>query len=609
MRKGILLLITILFLFNSGSPAFSQVIQNADHLDKDLIDSLISEGIILDGNRKKMDVNLTREQAVELLQRNYQPQLWKDQNDPLRIAIGQLVFEASHLPYDSADYFLRTYPYDSIDIPWDQFYIWEPVRLKVKADSVTALPADSLVSFGDILKGTVKDTVMADSSGVIRRGAADTLSVAETGDVNLPVVSKPLADKGLKDTTFMVVVDTLKKVKSLSPAFPFRYYTHPYQSDSIKSAVNVLLNFLEERDSSIINVTGMSGRSTSVWLNSKSDMEMRYWLQNDFNDSVTVWIGTPKRNTIGLYLEKGVNFKRPAMQGYISDAKVNVKPQDRTTLQDAKKIITKPQLWKVHTDASFSLSQGMVSNWVKGGENSVSTTFDVTTYADYENKPMLLSSSNFARLKYGLIAQGKDVKKNLDLLETSSKLNHKAFGKFDFSGILLFKTQVSPGKDNNDVTVSKFLNPATLTVGLGLDYKPNKLTSVNFSPLSYKATFVTDTVLIDQTKYGIDKDKKSKHEPGASFMFSNEFKEIKNVTVTNRVQLFTNYIDNPMNIDVDWEMIVVAKLNWFTDVRLNTHLIFDDDTKTLVVDDLGNQKKTARIQFKELLGFSFAFTF
>ncbi len=31
-------------------------------------------------------------------------------------------------------------------------------------------------------------------------------------------------------------------------------------------------------------------------------------------------------------------------------------------------------------------------------------------------------------------------------------------------------------------------------------------------------------------------------------------------------------------------MILQANLNWFTDVRLNTHLIFDDDTKTLVFD-------------------------
>jgi hypothetical protein len=134
---------------------------------------------------------------------------------------------------------------------------------------------------------------------------------------------------------------------------------------------------------------------------------------------------------------------------------------------------------------------------------------------------------------------------------------------------------------------------------------------------------VTDTTgikgidAIDQTKYGIAKDKKTKNEPGASFMVSHQFKPTKTISVTNRLQLFTNYIHNPLNIDVDWEMIVSANLNWFTDVRFNTHLIFDDDTKSPLFDKNdkpvmgpdGKQKKTARIQFKELLGFSFVFRF
>ena len=100
-------------------------------------------------------------------------------------------------------------------------------------------------------------------------------------------------------------------------------------------------------------------------------------------------------------------------------------------------------------------------------------------------------------------------------------------------------------------------------------------------------------------------------------MIMNEMRPMKNMTVTNRLQLFTNYVNNPLNIDVDWEMIILANLNWFTDVRLNTHLIFDDDTRTLLFDkdknpvmgEDGKQRKTARVQFKELLGLSFIFRF
>jgi hypothetical protein len=249
----------------------------------------------------------------------------------------------------------------------------------------------------------------------------------------------------------------------------------------------------------------------------------------------------------------------------------------------------------------------------------------MTGYADYVNKPLKLSSSSFARLKFGYIATGTEaIKKNIDLLETNSNFNHKAFGKVDFSAILLFKTQIArgynysttaAGKDTSSL-VSKFMNPAIITIGIGFDYKPNKKTSINFSPLSYKGTFITDTAHIDQTQYGIAKNRKSLNEPGVSFMISQEFNPLKTVTILNRLQLFTNYIHNPQNVDVDWEMIATAHLNWFTDVRLNTHLIYDDDTKTpqyknglpLLSPD-GTVKKTARIQFKELLGFSVSFKF
>jgi hypothetical protein len=528
------------------------------------------------------------------LQKTMQFQSWKNFRDPLRSALGRLILEASNQPFDSTGNFLEKYPYDSIAIPRDDFFIWEPMKFRLFKDTLTRSGIDINKEPGD--------TVISDS-----------IAIKESKPYSSP-------DRILVDTTILVIVDTLREVRSDKPEFPFRFYRYPYQSDSIKAAVVVLLDYIEERDSSIIRFTGAGNKEYSFWLNSKSDKMMRFWLRNELDDSVTVWIGTPERNTIGLYLENGVSFRRLTRQGYIAKARIDLEPQDKTTLVDIGKIVTKQEFWKHHTEAAFVLNQALLTNWAKGGENSVSTTLDITWFADYLNKPLLISSSSFARIKYGLVASATDgIRKNLDLLETNSKINHKAFGKFDFSGIMLFKTQVSKGYNypNDSIPVSRFMNPAILTLGLGLDYKPDRFTSINFSPFSYKATFVPDTATIDQTKYGVPADKKSKHEPGASFLISNEFRPFKSVSILNRLQLFTNYINNPLNIDVDWEMILKANLNWFTEVRLNTHLIFDDDTKTPVYDKDNNpvigedgvQLKSARVQFKELLGFSFVFRF
>jgi hypothetical protein len=596
LRKKSLLFVLIIFAC-CCIPVSSQEFNPGDRTARVLIDSLVKAGLIRDTVNRRHEVTLTREEAIKFLQKSLQPQVWRNAHDPFRTALGQLVFESTHQPYDSAEFYLKAYPFDSISIPRDEFFIWEPVRIKIPG-----IPVRS-------------DTVKSENAAnPARTDSAGVRSI-------LPSYNQAVR---MKDTTVMIAVDTLKEVSLTSVRFPFRYYRYPYQSDSLRAAVGVLLDLNSLRDSSIVYITGVSGRKTSLWLNSKSEKMRRYWLNNDLNDSVTVWVGSPSRNTIGLYLENGVAFRRPALQGGVGRAKIEVQEQDRTKLLGIHKILTRTQFWKYHTEASAALSQGYLSNWVKGGESSISTALDITAYADYENKPMLMSSGNFIRLKYGLLATPTEgIRKNIDLLETNSKLNHKAFGRFDFSAILLFKTQVSKGKnyinDTVSVLVSKFMNPAMLTIGFGLDYKPNKTTSINFSPLSYKLTLITDTGKgrIDQTLYGIAKNRKALHEPGVSFMVTNEFKPTKNMSITNRLQLFTNYIHNPLNVDVDWEMILTANLNWFTDVRLNTHLIFDDDTKTPVYDAEKNPvtgpdglaKKTARIQFKELLGLSFVFRF
>ena len=589
--RGIFLLPLVISLIIPLPPGFSQESGNRFQTDKAILDSLVVRGMVKDVSIQGPEIELSRDQAIRFLQKTMRFQSWKNIRDPLRTSIGQLIFEASNPPFDSTGSYLRKYPFGTIDIPRDDFYIWEPMRFRLPADTISGIDLDI----------NRRDTIVSDSL-ILKRGSAPGMKTGSS-----------------IDTTFLILVDTLTEVTSSDPEFPFRFYRYPYQSDSIKSAVGVLLNYLEERDSSILNVKGTGNKEYSLWINSKTGNVIRFWLRNELDDSVTVWIGTPSRNTIGLYLEQGVSFRRPTRQGYVSEARINVQPQDKSKLVDIQKIMTKPEYWRYHTEAAFVLNQALLTNWVKGGENSISTTLDITWFADYLNKPRLLSSNHFARIKYGLVASATDgIRKNLDLLETNSKINHKAFGKFDFSGIMLFKTQVSKGYNypNDSVPVSRFMNPAVLTLGFGLDYKPNKLTSINFSPFSYKGTFVPDTATIDQTKYGVPANRKSKHEPGASLMVSNEWKPLKSVSVLNRLHLFTNY-NNPLNIDVDWEMILKANLNWFTEVRLNTHLIYDEDTKTPVFDkddkpvtgDDGLQKKTARVQFKELLGLSFVFRF
>jgi len=337
---------------------------------------------------------------------------------------------------------------------------------------------------------------------------------------------------------------------------------------------------------------------------------------------VTVWIGNPMRNTLSLRAEEGVLFRKQAWHDRYVDTRVNVTTAQEEELRRVALSKIKPDLWKFKTDISYLLSQGVVSNWAKGGENNISSVLDITTALNNNTKLSKVTSATTGRYALGLQASGKfgGIRKNLDILEINSKINHRAFGKFDLSGIFQFKSQFLPGytypNDTTSIMVSKFFNPATFILGYGLEYKPNKNTSVSFSPFSYKGTFVPDTANINQTKYGIAADRRSKNELGAYLTINSKLVLFEKINMSNRLQLFSNFLSKPQNIDVEWEMISTMPLNWFTDLRVNVHLIYDDNTMLPVYDrgepvlgTDGKQKKAPMVQFKELLGVSFVFKF
>lgn len=278
-----------------------------------------------------------------------------------------------------------------------------------------------------------------------------------------------------------------------------------------------------------------------------------------------------------------------------------------------------PIYWDFEMSNLLTISQTYLSNWTKGGESTFSTIVDVTGNATYNNKDAKTQWINIARLKFGTImTQEKGNRVNHDQFEVDSKYNRNAvFKKIGMSASFYMKNQLAKGYNypNDSVAVSKFLNPGTLTVGLGAEYKPIDKTTINFAPLSYKTTFVLDTANIDQTKHGIDADKRAKREMGMQVVVNNEFKPFKDFTMTNRVRLFSNYLYKPQNVDVDWEMILEQKISWFFTIRLNLHLIYDDDVRfplenangDAILNPDGSKKEVARAQFKEYVGLALSF--
>ena len=228
--------------------------------------------------------------------------------------------------------------------------------------------------------------------------------------------------------------------------------------------------------------------------------------------------------------------------------------------------------------------------------------------------------------------QGKnsDYIKTDDRFDFVSKYGRKAFDKFFYAGILNFKTQMTLGRDyaKDTAKISNFLAPAYIIGAVGMDYKPityfsaflalltGKLTIVNDQDLANAGAFGVEPAVYDNMGNLIQKGKKSKSEFGGyiRLLFAkNDFKSeiLKNISITSKLDLFSNYLHRPQNIDISWETLIALQVNKFINVNINTHLIYDDDIK-MAIDSNGDgvpDRIGPRTQFKEIIGLGITFNF
>ncbi|NDV45576.1 DUF3078 domain-containing protein [Paludibacter sp. 221] len=272
--------------------------------------------------------------------------------------------------------------------------------------------------------------------------------------------------------------------------------------------------------------------------------------------------------------------------------------------------------WHAGGVTTVNFSQLYLSNWAAGGENSYSLNGLVSLFASYKKNS--LTWDNTLDMGYGFVNQyqSQGYRKTDDKFEFNSKVGYKAFSDFYYSGLLNFKTQFDKGYDYKADPealnpISKFLAPAYLTAALGLSYQPNRYFSALIAPVTGRMTIVNDENLSSIGAFGVDPGSKTRMEFGGyirTIYSKNDFKPefLKNVTLTSKLDLFSNYLDNPQYIDVNWEVLISLKVNRFLSVNLNTNLVYDYDVK--FADPDGGEPKD-KVQFKELLGVGFSLNF
>lgn len=279
--------------------------------------------------------------------------------------------------------------------------------------------------------------------------------------------------------------------------------------------------------------------------------------------------------------------------------------------------------WKKGGLFTLTFSQVSLSNWAAGGENSYSGNIMLNSFANY--KKGKLSWDNVLDFGYGIMKQGKlELRKTDDKIDFSSKFGRQVSDNAYFAALLNFKTQAMPGYNypNDSVVISNFMAPAYTLFAAGYDYKRGDWLSLFFAPVTGKLTMVTSPSLANAGAFGvtpavydtsgniITKGKTSRLEFGGYIKFAFARDIMKNIKLTSKLEMFSNYLNNPQNIDVYWENILGMKINKFFTATIATTLIYDDDIDIEVKDNAGNViGKGPRTQFKEVFGIGFAYKF
>ncbi|MCX2838467.1 DUF3078 domain-containing protein [Salinimicrobium sp. MT39] len=301
--------------------------------------------------------------------------------------------------------------------------------------------------------------------------------------------------------------------------------------------------------------------------------------------------------------------------------------RDTTAVDTTTVVNEKINYWKKTNKVGVNLNEVAFINWNSGGNNSFSALLHGLFGRKYQKE--LLNWNSTLAVKYGFNAQeGRELRKTEDNLEINSNFGYRrdSVSNWYYSAKFTFNTQLSFGYryPNTETPISKFMAPGYAFVGVGSEYSsPKEDLTVYISPVTQKSTFVLDQRLANEGMFGVSPavkdeegniiDEGEKVRTQLGFLVSSAFskKIFDNIDLSNSLRLYSDYLNQFGNIDVDWELNLDLQVNDYVKANVGSHLKYDDDVKFKQDLDGDGTLETGgpKVQFKQLLGVGIVYSF
>ncbi|MDA0912317.1 MAG: DUF3078 domain-containing protein [Bacteroidetes bacterium] len=229
-------------------------------------------------------------------------------------------------------------------------------------------------------------------------------------------------------------------------------------------------------------------------------------------------------------------------------------------------------------------SQVQLSNWAAGGQSNVSllTKFDQNWNYDQGH----FGWDSELHLAFGLLHRPEDkvVIKTDDRIEWSTKLGYRATKTGFLTFMAHFRSQFAPGYalENGipvkDLLNSNFMAPGYGVVAAGMDYKGSgEQLTLFVAPITFKSTWVLDDSLSSVGAFGVTPGERSRYEMGGYLKMNLKKDFTEDISYAVRLDLFSNFLNNPQNIDVYTDHVLMLRVNPWLTTSIAATLIYDDD--------------------------------
>ena len=271
-----------------------------------------------------------------------------------------------------------------------------------------------------------------------------------------------------------------------------------------------------------------------------------------------------------------------------------------------------PNGWKKEGNVQLLFNQSAFNKeWTGGGTSSIAGNLTVDYMFNYRKDSFTWDNKILAN--YGITKVNGDqfARKTSDRLELNSIAGKQIDStNFYYSWFLNFRTQFAKGYEFSEdaetgetirTETTHFMSPGYLQTGPGIMYKKSDNFVLNLAPATARFIFVDDAFTstagyTDGDYFGVDQGKSMRFELGAALSAFLSYEILENVNMEHSLSLYSNYLEDPQNVDIDYLLNLEMGINDYLSANLIFQAIYDDNA-------------VAAFQIREVFGLGVNFGF